>query len=111
MQGKEKYPNLVLYDCFRGQTTEGIASLLEKHNIKSIHIPANCTDKLQPMYIAVNKPLKDELKARFQSWYANEVKKQLEEVSVDQVKVDVTTSVIKPKSASWIISAWQAIGK
>ena len=91
----ESHPALVLYDCFRGQTTAGIASLLEKHNINSVQIPANCTDKLQPMDISVNKPLKDELEARFQSWYSSEVEKQLEVVPVDQVKVDVTATAIK----------------
>ena len=72
------HPALVLFDCFRGQTTADITLLLEKHNIVSVQIPANCTDKLQPMDIAVNKPVKDELKTRFQSWYVSEVKKQLE---------------------------------
>ena len=105
----DSHPALVLFDCFRGQTTPDIMSLLEKHNIISLQIPANCTDKLQPMDISVNKPLKDELKANFQSWYASEVKKQLELVSVDQVKVDVTATAIKRRSTNWIISAWQAI--
>ena len=53
--------------------------------------------------------MKDELKKRFQTWYALEVQKQLKEVPVDKVKVDVTASAIKTKSASWIISSWQAI--
>ena len=108
----DSYPTMVLYDCFCGQTTDGIvALLLEKHNIVSAQIPANYTDKLQPMDISVNKPVKDELIARFQSWYASEVKKQLEVVPVYQVKVEVTATAIKSRSANWIISAWQAIEK
>ena len=107
----DTHPALVIFDCFRGQTTVDITSLLEQHNIISVQIPANCTDKLQPMDISVNKPVKDMLKARFQSWYASEVKKQLELVPVDQVNVDVSTTVIKSISASWIVSSWQAIEK
>ena len=49
---------LVLYDCFRRQTTAEIKSLLEK-NIVPVQIPANCTDKLQPMDVSVNHPMKD----------------------------------------------------
>ncbi len=55
--------------------------------------------------------MKDELKSRFQTWYASEVKKQLEVVPVDKVKVDITATAIKSQSANWIISAWQAIEK
>jgi len=47
------------------------------------------------MDISVNKPMKDELKKRFQAWYASEVQRQLKEVSVDKIKVDVTASAIK----------------
>ena len=57
---------LAVYDCFRGQTTAEFKSLLEEHNIITIEIPANCTDKLQPMDIAVNKHMKDALKKKFQ---------------------------------------------
>ena len=71
---------------FRGQTTAEIVSLLEHHNIVSVQIPPNCMDKLQPMDISVNKPMKDELKISFQTWYASKVSKQIEEVPVDKVK-------------------------
>ena len=102
-------PSLAIFDCFRGQTTPDILSLLEKHNIIAIQVPANCTDKLQPMDISINKPIKDEMKKRFQSWYAAEVQKQLKEVPVGEVKVDVASTAIKTKSANWTISAWQAL--
>ena len=102
---------LVLFDCFKGQTTHAIESLLEKNNIVSVQIPPNCTDKLQPMDISINKPMKNGLRTRFQTWYANEIQKQLKEVSLDQVQVPVSASIIKPLSANWIISTWQEIEK
>ena len=104
------HPALVLFDAFRGQTTSDIKQLLDENNIISVLIPPNCTDKLQPMDIAINKPMKDELKTRFQTWYANEVQKQLlKHIPLEQVKVDVTATAIKHKSANWIFSSWQAI--
>ena len=74
-------------------------------------IPANCTDKLQPLPldISVNKPMKDHLKSKFQTWYASEMQKQLQTTPVADVKVDVAAATIKPQSAAWIVSAWQAI--
>lgn len=100
------HPALALFDCFRGQTTPEIHDLLEKHNIVAIQVPANCTDKLQPIDVSINKPVKDEMKKRFQRWYADEVQKQLKDVKLEDVKVNLTTAAIKCKSADGIISTW-----
>lgn len=95
-------PALAIFDCFRGQTTHDILSLLDKHNVIAIQVPANCTDKLQPMDVSINKPVKDETKKRFQCWYAGEVQKQLKVVTLGEVKVDVTAAAIKTKSAKLV---------
>ena len=68
-------PAAAIFDNFRGQTTAGILSHLRSHHIVPIQLPANCTDKLQPLDISVNKPMKDHLKNKFQQWYAQEVTK------------------------------------
>lgn len=103
------YPAMAIFDGFKGQTTSDIRALLNSHNIVAMQLPPNCTDKLQPLDISINKPMKDHMKAKFQQWYANEVRKQLETISVKQVKVDVGLSVVKGPSANWIISGWQAL--
>ena len=103
------FPAVAIFDNFRGQTTDIILSHLRSHNIIPIQLPANYTDKLQPMDISVNKPIKDHLKIQFQQRYALEVKKQLETAPLDQVKVDVGLQIIKGPSANWIISAWQSL--
>ena len=41
--------------------------------------------------------------------YASEVEKQMKEIPAEMVKVDVAMSNIKGRSASWIISSWQAL--
>ena len=69
------FPAAAIFDNFRGQTTDVILSLLRSYNIIPIQLPANCTDKLQPLDISVDKPMKDHLKNKFQQWYAQEVKK------------------------------------
>jgi len=69
--------------------------LLRSHNIDLIQLPANCTDKLQPLDISIHKSMKDHLKTSFQQWYAQEVKKQVEIVPLSQVKVDVGLQVVK----------------
>ena len=60
--------------------------------------------------MSVNKPMKDEMKKGFLVWYAWEVQKQLkEDIPLDHVKVDLTGTATKAKSASWIISSWQTL--
>ena len=80
-------PAAAIFDNFRGQTTAAILSLLRSHNIVPIQLPANCTDKLQPLNISINKLMKDHLKSSFQQWYAQEVKKQLETVPLGKSKL------------------------
>ena len=58
----EKHSAMAIYDSFKGQTTPAILSLLQSHNIIVIKVPANCTDKLQPLDISVNKPVKEEMR-------------------------------------------------
>ena len=52
------HPSLAIIDSFRGQTTPEFLTLLETHNIIPIIAPANCTDKLQPIDVSINKPIK-----------------------------------------------------
>ena len=51
---------------------------VEESCILYVVIPANCTDKLQPLDLSVNKPAKDFLRKKFQEWYGDIVCKQLE---------------------------------
>lgn len=69
---------LVIFDVFKGQCTEAIFKLLEENNILYVMVPANTTDKLQPLDLSVNKPGKDFLRAKFQEWYSKIILKQLE---------------------------------
>ena len=75
-------------------------------------MPANCTDKLQPLDLSVNKPFKDEMKKRFQEWYAEEVQKQLTSgTAISDVKIDTRTSILKPKSANWLIETLDTLSQ
>lgn len=103
------HPALAIFDCFRGQTTSDFYRLLETYSINYVIVPANCTDKLQPIDVSVNKPLKDELKKGFHSWYAKQLQEQLKSVPLMNVKVDVNAAIIKSNSLNWFIHAWQSI--
>jgi len=53
------YPALLLFDNFKAQGTQELLTLLDDNFINVLLIPLNCTDRLQPMDISVNKPAKD----------------------------------------------------
>ena len=103
-------PALALFDCFSGQTTPDILAMLNKNNIRVVQIPSRCTDKLQPIDISLNKPLKDTLRCAFRTWYAKKVEDQLSSgITIDQVLIDMLSSLVKNQSANWLISAWSEL--
>ena len=50
----EEQPALAIFDNFKGQMTEQVFSHLEENNIHSVFVPANGTDRLQPLDLKVN---------------------------------------------------------
>lgn len=97
----DDYPALVLFDSFKGQCTDEVYTLLDQTNILRVFIPSNCTDKLQPIDLSVNKVAKDFLKKRFQEWYGNIICQQLDDGVCEEV--DLRLSRMKPLSAKWVI--------
>ena len=92
------HPALALFDVFRGQCTDKILSLLEKNSIHFVNVPANTTDRLQPLDISVNKSAKDFLREKFTHWYANKIAE-----ADDNSVVDLRLSILKPLSATWMV--------
>ena len=111
LKSKKSHRALAIIDCFRGQKTPGILDLLQENNIITVTVPTNCTDKLQPIDLSINNPVKDQMRGKFQEWYASEVQKQLKSVPLDKVKIYLTAAVVKTNYARWIKSAIESIQK
>ena len=88
---------LALFDVFKGQCTAKVLELLEENNILFVTVPNNCTDRLQPLDLSVNKPAKDYVRAKFREWYGSQIFKQLD----DGIKedVDMRMATMKPITA------------
>ena len=99
------YPALVIYDVFKGQCTETISNILQASDILYVHVPANCTDKLQPLDLSINKPAKEFLRSRFQEWYSQQICVQLDEGTCEPV--DLRMSIMKPIGAKWLIEMYE----
>ena len=96
------YPALVIFDNFKGQCTKELLTTLDSNNINVILIPANYTDRLQPLDISVNKSVKEFLHAKFQEWYSKKICSQLKGEK-EKSPIDLCLSVLKPEGAKWMI--------
>ena len=96
-------PALVIFDNFKAQCTSAFLTQLDQNNINVVLVPPNCTDRLQPLDVSVNKAVKNQLRTEFQSWYARQVLRQRQEGQ--QKIIDLKMSTVKPLSAAWIESA------
>ena len=107
------YPALAIFDNFKGQVTDDILQLLEDHNVHSVRLPANCTDRLQPMDISVNKAAKDFIRQKFNDWYSEKVAEQLGDgANFDQQlvqPVDLSAAVLKTVGAKWLVQMHEYI--
>ena len=93
------HPAIVIFDAFRGHCGEEVQRLLSDSHLLPIKVPSNCTDRLQPLDLSVNKAVKNRLRQCFSAWYASQVKHQIEsEISVQDVRVDTTLSIMKETS-------------
>ena len=108
LQLEPDYPALVIFDNFKAQVTEEVLQLLEDNNVRVAMVPPNCTDRLQPMDVSVNKAVKNFLRQQFHIWYAEQVCEQLAKNRDDET-VDLKLSIVKLLGASWIIKAYDYI--
>ena len=76
--------------------------LLEENKIHVVIVPSNCTDRLQPLNLTVNKSVKTCMQSKFQEWYGNAVYEQLQEGLTEDL--DLQLGVMKPLSARWMNS-------
>lgn len=77
--------------------------LLDENNIHFAIVPANCTDRLQPLDVSVNKSAKEYLRRQFQQWYSDQVRRQLEKAD-SVTSIGLQMSVVKPLGAKWLIA-------
>ena len=82
-------------------------ALLEAKHVFVAVVPANCTDRLQPLDIGVNKAAKEFLRSWFQEWYSEQICQQLQRGKETALQpVDLRMSVVKPLGARWMMNLY-----
>ena len=93
---------LLMFDNFKGQCTKSLLKLLDENNVSVVLIPPNCTDRLQPLNVSMNKSAKEFFQRKFHVWYAENFCAQLEGKPQKQ-QVDLRFNVVKPLGAKWMV--------
>lgn len=99
----ENHPALAIFDVFKGQTTDAIYEILEQNNIFIVKIPANCTDRLQPMDLSVNEAVKDFMRKKFMEWHSAEVMEKMKSGTGSETSINFKLSTMKPIGAKWMV--------
>lgn len=76
---------------------------IDAHNVYVKLITHNCTGRLQPLDISVNKPAKDFLQKEFQDWYSRKICHQFQGVDPKE-PIDLRLTIMKPLGAQWTVS-------
>ena len=105
MKLSSDHPALLLFDNFKAQCTE---TILKYNNVNVVLVPPNCTDRLQPLNLSVNRSAKEFFRNEFQEWYAQQVCTQLQS-KVDKQPVDLRLSVVKPLGVKWMVNFYNYI--
>ena len=84
------------------ERSHGVSGTKRKytHFTPEVIVPSNCTGVLQPLDLSVNKPLKDHLRSKFQSWYSDQVSNQMDDGN--NIEVDMKLTMMKPLSAMFV---------
>lgn len=100
---------LLIFDYFRGQTTESFLELLSSLNVQVVLVPKNMTDLLQPLDISVNKPVKNFLKSKYQDWYADKLMELEREGELTHTSINALiskTTTLRELSAKWTVELY-----
>ena len=97
----DNHPSLLIFDNFKAQCTSGLLKLLDDNYINVTLVPANCTDRLQPLDLSVNKAAKEYPRGEFQAWYAKQISEQVQGLS-EKKPVDLRLTAVKSLGAKWL---------
>ena len=101
-------PWLLISDVFKGQWTQNVKDLVRESNGKMVPVPNNWTNYFQPLDLTVNKSCKEFLRQEAQSWYSEEIVKQMQQGKKSH-EIKVRISIVKPLHAKWIVKFYDYI--
>ena len=103
--GRENQKALLIFDVFRGQTTDKVLKIMEDNHILATKVSPNMTNLYQPLDLSVNKAAKDFTRKKFSEWYTRQLTNGMKNgIELDDIEIDYRLSVLKSLHAAWLIS-------
>ena len=101
---------LLIMDNFKAHFAGDVLQPLEENGVLVIFLPANTTDRLQPLDLSINKAAKDFLRDKFRQWYARQVSQSLQTAPENEiVPVKMPDGVLKELGAKWLVAFYDYI--
>ena len=94
---------------FKGQWTDKVKSLIEKHHGKMVPVPHNMTNYFQPLDLTDNRSCKSFLPEKAQILYAEQEQAQISKVAPESVSVDLKIGIHQPIHAKWVTQYYDYI--
>jgi hypothetical protein len=102
---------ILLLDVWAVHKSEEFRRFLRTHHprIHLVFVPANCTSKLQVADVALQRPFKHGITARFNHWAAEQIAAQIEADKVIGIAAQLKMAVLKPLVLQWCVESWSAL--
>ena len=106
----ENHKSLIIWDDFRAHTTSTVLNKAKELNFVIAEVPKNLTHLLAPLDLTVNKSLKTLEGREVSVYYSEAIAKYIRlnpTAPIEDAKVDIRMSVIKPLHAKTMHKAYQ----
>ena len=103
-QHTKKQRALLVMDKFKAHVTDSVTKCLEELNSVAAIVPGDCTSKVQPLDVSINKPVKEHLR---RSWTIHGLADKELEDDEDAVSFKKLKPPSKQEVLDWIVAAWK----
>lgn len=100
-----------LLDCWSVHKSEAFLTWMKKEypSICVLFIPANCTSKLQPADVVLQRPIKCGFTRCYKQWSSTCIQQQLEN-NVSDVQLDLKIGTLREELCTWLLQTWKEVG-
>jgi hypothetical protein len=109
---KEKLRGLLILDHHWSHECADFNLVMADIEVDVLLLPKSATDLYSVLDVSLNRPFKSHLRQSFTQYCTEIIVGQLQAgIDPSNVKMDLRTSVIKPRCSAWIVAAYESLRK